>query len=207
MNPEEKRCVRLLGFPPEDFRMDGTTDGQHGVDKTWDAMSDDERQCARLLGWDAAKWHRHDRVPQVTLWAELSDDERHAAVFLVREPWRCVAYACGPIFSRLYKRPALASSHTPAPLTADGRVCVCAGACCCKPCPWQGFTDADFGLKLGCDKHWADMSKQEQRAVVELGWNSRSWDAGEDHAHNQQLLTRKSTSLAIHLHLQFGTNR
>jgi hypothetical protein len=124
LNPEEKRCVRLLGFPPEDFRMDGTTDGQHGVDKTWDAMSDDERQCARLLGWDAAKWHRHDRVPQVTLWAELSDDERHAAVFLVREPWRCVAYACGPIFSRLYKRPALASSHTPAPLTADGRVCV-----------------------------------------------------------------------------------
>ena len=86
-------------------------------------------------------------------------------------------------------------------------VYVCVGACCCKPCPWQGFTKADFGLKLGCDKHWADMSKQEQRAVVELGWNSRSWDAGEDHAHNQQLLTRKSTSLAIYLHLQLGTNR
>ena len=66
----------------------------------------------------------------------------------------------------------------------------------------QGFTAADFGLKLGCEKHWAEMTKEEQRAVVQLGWNSKSWDAGEYHAHNRLLtgetLATSSSPSAYH---------
>ena len=33
MNAEEKRCVRILGYPPEDFRMEGERGVQPGADK------------------------------------------------------------------------------------------------------------------------------------------------------------------------------
>ena len=93
MSAHDKRCVHVLGFPPEDFRVDRASDGRLGADKTWNEMSPDEQQCAQLLGWDDVKWHRRDRVPQTKPWAELSLDEQNAEVFLVR-PRHCFTLLC-----------------------------------------------------------------------------------------------------------------
>lgn len=136
MNVVEKEAVRVLGYPREDFRMEGER-GEPGADKGWADMSPEEQRCAQLLGWDVTKWHRRDRLPLVVPWVELSSEEQHAAVFL-------------------------------------------------------GFTASEFGQPLGCDKGWVEMTKQEQRDVLELGWTNRSWEAGEEHAHNSELLLRRT---------------
>ena len=83
MSAHDKRCVHVLGFPPEEFRLDRASDGCSGADKGWYDMSEEEQQCAQMLGWDDVKWWRRDRVPQTKSWTELSLHEQNAAVFLV----------------------------------------------------------------------------------------------------------------------------
>ena len=95
MNAHEKQCVHVLGAPPQEFRVDGKSDGRPGVDKQWSEMSHDEQRFATLLGWNDVKWYRRDRVPQTQQWTDLSLEKQNAAVFLVRirlcDAWICCA--------------------------------------------------------------------------------------------------------------------